>query len=447
MSDKKTDFWGYLASVKLALALLIILAATSIIGTLIPQNATYQEYAAQYGTAFTKLISALDLFDMYHSWWFVFLLALFTLNLIVCSARRLPPVLEQIKNPQKVLTAETEKGLALVDTVKKKGSPEAWKDTVKEYLEKKYGKACEDKIEDKHYLYFEKGKYSRLGVYITHLSVIIILIGGLTGAFFGFRGFVNIPEGGSADEVMLRGGKPPHKMGFTLRLDDFSLAHYPMGMVKEYRSDVTVIDGGRETKKASLVVNSPMTYNDLIFYQSSYGVIDRQGKVRVFVKAGKDAGKSYELELADKFVPIPSSSDYVKVLEHYPSLENVGPAMILQIAEGGGMPVNFPVYKNLPDNDMNPGSRYFFKYGDYSEHYYTGLQVTKDPGVWVVWIGCFLMMAGLYYSFFVVRKRVWARIYHDGDRTVITLGGHSIRTRIFEEEFARILADVKEMKN
>lgn len=447
MAKKTNDFWDFLSSVPLAVVLLIVLAATSIIGTLIPQNASYDEYLHQFGATFTKVIEVLDLFDMYHSWWFIFLLTLFTVNLILCSLKRLPSVFEQIKNPKRILTKEFEKGLTLSDTLRKKGSPEKWKEIIKEYLQKRYGTAHEEKIDETRYLYFEKGKYSRLGVYITHLSIVIIFIGGLIGAFFGFRGFVNIPEGEAVNQVILRSGRPPYKLDFVIRCDKFMLSYYPMGMVKEYRSDVTIIENGKEVKKDYLIVNKPLHYKGLTFYQSNYGVIERHGKVRAFVKSGVNKGKSFELDLTDKFVNIPFSSDYVKIIDHYPNLENFGPAMILQIAEDGGMPVNFPVYRNLPDNDMNPKSKYFFKYIENDEHYYTGLQVTKDPGVWVVWIGCIMMMFGLYFSFFVVRKRVWVRVAYEGERTAITIAGHSQRSRMFEEEFAKILDDVKEMKN
>ena len=33
--------------------------------------------------------------------------------------------------------------------------------------------------------------------------------------------------------------------------------------------------------------------------------------------------------------------------------------------------------------------------------YATCLQVAKDPGVWIVYLGCFLMLAGLYVAFFM----------------------------------------------
>ena len=42
--------------------------------------------------------------------------------------------------------------------------------------------------------------------------------------------------------------------------------------------------------------------------------------------------------------------------------------------------------------------------------YYTGLQANRDPGVSIVWAGCFMMIAGLFVSFFLSHKRIWVRI-------------------------------------
>ena len=36
-----------------------------------------------------------------------------------------------------------------------------------------------------------------------------------------------------------------------------------------------------------------------------------------------------------------------------------------------------------------------------SNGFYTGLQVNRDPGVWVVWTGCMMMCLALYVAFFL----------------------------------------------
>lgn len=52
---------------------------------------------------------------------------------------------------------------------------------------------------------------------------------------------------------------------------------------------------------------------------------------------------------------------------------------------------------------------------------YTGLQIAKDPGVWIVWLGCLLMVVGIYAAFFMSHKRIWIRI----ENGTITIGGNA----------------------
>ena len=56
---------------------------------------------------------------------------------------------------------------------------------------------------------------------------------------------------------------------------------------------------------------------------------------------------------------------------------------------------------------------------------YTGLQVAKDPGVEIVWLGCLLMVVGIYSAFFLSHRRVWVRI-QDG---AVTIGGNASKNQ------------------
>ena len=88
-ADPFSKIWDFFSSVKLTIVLLLSLAATSIIGTLIPQNENPAAYLEAFGGYLFRLFDILDLFDMYHSWWFQFLLILLTINIIVCSIDRI----------------------------------------------------------------------------------------------------------------------------------------------------------------------------------------------------------------------------------------------------------------------------------------------------------------------------------------------------------------------
>ena len=84
-----SKIWDFFASVRLTIVLLLTLAATSIIGTLIPQNEDPAAYFKAFGQFFYRLFNILGLYDMYHSWWFQTLLILLTTNIVICSLDRL----------------------------------------------------------------------------------------------------------------------------------------------------------------------------------------------------------------------------------------------------------------------------------------------------------------------------------------------------------------------
>ena len=98
--------WKFLSSVKLAVVLLIILAIVSVIGTLIAQNEAPEQYLREYSQATVNLFETLGFFDMYHTWWFVFLLFLLTANLTVCTLDRFPHTWKVITAPLKPLGDE-----------------------------------------------------------------------------------------------------------------------------------------------------------------------------------------------------------------------------------------------------------------------------------------------------------------------------------------------------
>ena len=81
--------WKFFVSVKLTVFLLLSLAATSVIGTVIPQNADPEVYFHKFGSFLFRLFEVLDIFDMYHAWWFQLLLFLLITNIVVCSIDRL----------------------------------------------------------------------------------------------------------------------------------------------------------------------------------------------------------------------------------------------------------------------------------------------------------------------------------------------------------------------
>ena len=75
------------------------------------------------------------------------------------------------------------------------------------------------------------------------------------------------------------------------------------------------------------------------------------------------------------------------------------------------------------------------KLEDIKEDFYTGLEIAKDPGVWVVWTGFALILFGLYANFFIYRRRIYIRNVTDG----LIVAGIAFRNREgFKEEFEKL---------
>ena len=86
---KKTVL-SFLSSLKLTICLLIIIAVASILGTVIPQQYDGGESFSHLSPGLVEALKPLQLFDMYHSAWFIILMGLLSLNLTVCSLNRFP---------------------------------------------------------------------------------------------------------------------------------------------------------------------------------------------------------------------------------------------------------------------------------------------------------------------------------------------------------------------
>jgi cytochrome c biogenesis protein len=435
--------WKFFTSLKLAIFVIIILAVSSIIGTIIEQNLPLERYRQFYSDGTIRLFTSLNLFDMYHSWWFLLLLVLFTVNLSCCTLDRLPRTVKVVRNPKTTLDENLEKSLAHVDRWKKKGGMEGLADTYRTVMGSAFARPRVTENSGTLHLYAEKGVVSRFGVYVTHLSILIIFIGAIIGNVFGFKGFANIVEGQSVRTIPTRGGANQVDLGFAVRCNKFHVDFYPTGQPKEYSSDLSVIEGGREVLRKTIEVNDPLRYKGIWFYQSSYG---SAGAASATVEVNSPDGARMEtLSLTPgQKVEIPG---YGKVsgIDYQDNFQGLGPALLVDLEKPGKPPAEFWILKAYPNFDRQRGDTRYLSFAGVDQIFYTGLQVARDPGVNIVWVGCTLMVSGIIIAFFMSHQRLWVRLSRGGDgRVEVVLAGSTNRNRLaFEKRFEKIQADMR----
>lgn len=159
---------SYLKSVRFAVALLLVIAVSVVIGTFIVQDQPPQFYREKLGF-FSSIVFFFSLDSLYRSWWFNSFLFILALSLTICTFTR------------------------------------------------------------------KKLSWKELGFYMTHLGVVVILLGALIGDLSGVKGFLDLHIGESKSEMSLveRGFKTSKTkpLGFDVELSNFSLEEY----VPEYR--------------------------------------------------------------------------------------------------------------------------------------------------------------------------------------------------------------------
>lgn len=452
MKSPLNGFRNFLTSVRLAIALLSMIALGALLGTVIPQQVEAEAFSGRLHPALRTLFEALQLFDVYHSTWFVLLLLMLAVNLIACSLNRFPAAWRQIRGglpPDRPdlfvsLPSDRQRDSAL--------PPLEAADRIETRLRKRLGKVTRTRTGQAICLAGETGAFSRLGVYGIHLGILLLIAGGLVGAVWGLKGHIEIVEGGMADTLRLVGGKAPRTLDFQIRCDRFVVEHYESGAPKLFRSDLSFLRNGRVEMAGALLVNHPLDFGGLRFYQSSYGRLPGGRLTLSWTRRDKPAG-GREIHPGDRF-ELPGGAGEVEVLRVEGDLMRMGPAVKLSVTDGK-QAFQFWVFERIERIKaanpgilaqvplMNPGlfSPWLFSLEQTGERYFTVLQAAHDPGAPLVALGAGLVLGGLITVFFFSHRRFWIRVESRDGASRIAVAGQSNRDPAgLETEIRRLLA-------
>ncbi len=410
------------SSVRLTIFLCILLAVVSVVGTVIPQNVAPEKYQELYRPAVAGMVMGLGLDDLYHSVGFIILLCLLAVNLTACTARRLPGTWRSLRRgPSPPSEAALEKWKCRETFLCAAGAEEV-EGLLESIVARALGRRPYRKdVKGRGTVFLvEKNRYARLGPYLAHVSLLLILLGTLWGAMMGFKGGLQLSEGEAASEIWLQTGAKRVPLGFQIRCDRFVFDRYPDGTPREYRSDVTLLDmEGEEIMRGSIRVNHPLTCRGITFYQSTYGSIpevtlrlfDRDSGGESSVTTGLNKpfllpGSTGERAMVVAFqedLRIPAEMARVTSF----SMRSLGPAARVVIFDEKGFHDPFLIFRDHPDMGQERAGAHRIVLKGFRLTPYTGLQVVKDPGTPLVWIGCTFLVIGFLMALLMDHEIVW----------------------------------------
>jgi len=455
LSKNKSGYWSFFSSVQLAIVLLSLIALVSVIGTIVPQQDGAREFIKQMSPGLVSFLQMMQIFDLYHSVWFFLLMGLLSINLIVCSLNRFPAAWRRFRSIPATEEPDVFKGLAPENIIRAKEDQKAASDRVCAIMKGRFRHLRVQETPNGLYISGDKGRYAHLGVYVVHLSILMLIAGAITGSLFGMEGYVNISEGETVNAIELRGGRGTRPLPFSVRCDRFTIDLYENGAPKTYRSDLTFLKNDRVVFQGPLLVNHPIGFEGIRFYQASYGQAP-EGKAKLSVVKSGGQPQAMAAAVGDAF-DLPGREGRVQIVRIEENLMKMGPAVKLSVKSDKGETV-FWIFQHIEKiKEMNPGimqqvplfnpglfQPYVFSLTGLEQKYYTGLQVATDPGVFLVMAAAVLMIAGLIIAFFSSHRQVWVRIDRQGDKTRLSIAGRVYKNPAgAEREIKRLTADIR----
>jgi len=454
---KANRIWPTLSSIRTGIVLLIVVGVTSAAGTLVLQRPQTdpEQLVNAYSPETLRWLDRLGLTDVFHSWWFATLLALLGLNIVLASLERFPVAWRYFSRPYRRPAPHFLAGLGLQKEIAIR-EQESGIEAAEKAFRRSGLKPQRVANSGSTSLYAERHRSSRLAAYVVHTSLLLIFGGGIADALWGYRGYVSLNQNQQTNQIELRDGVKK-TLPFTIRCDAAGQENYPDGSPRRWWSQLAVIEDGREVAKNTIEVNLPLVYRGIRFYQSGYGAtgeVDAIG-LRASLKADPAVTREVALRFGESQPLDPETS--VRLTAFFPDfmlrgkqvenrsdqLNNPAIELLVQSKKAGEAKVwLFPKFPSFSHPDSSP---YAFEFRDLHRGYFTGLQVSHEPGQWAVWSGVVLLALGLAMAFYFVHARYWAVPVSDASgRLVLWVGAKASKNRDgFAERFHRLVAEIE----
>ena len=419
----KQRFFRALADLRFAIAILLVIASVSIIGTVIEQDQSIEVYKLNYpltnqvfGFLSWDIILKFGLDHVYKTWWFITFIILFGLSLLTCTILQQLPSLKISRRCQFFRTSQQFQRLKITTKLNSNNFHEL----LFKIKENKYSV-----FHQKNIIYAYKGLIGRIAPIIVHFSMILILIGTVIGSVNGFKAQEIIPKTETFHiQNILNNGQFTLIPKVSARVNDFWITYTKQTTITQFYSDISIlnIDGNEITRK-TIFVNSPARYQGINYYQTDWNLIglrieneNSQTLQYPLVNLGNSQNKIW-------ITWVPSTTDLkqgiillIDNLQGYCSVYNDYGQFL------GNLETNELFKKNFPIILVDILSS-------------TGLQIKTDPGIPLIYTGFFFLMLSTLISY-ITYSQIW--VIKDNSRIVI--GGNTTRATFdFEIEFFKLI--------
>lgn len=415
-----------LASLQLAISLLLIIGVVVAIGTIIEQDQNLLFYQQNYsesqpilGFLTWKILIALNLDHIYTSYWFVLLLFLFGASLMSCTFSVQLPVLRQLRRWKFYNTLEK------VNGIRNNVPANSTNNLIFQLHKSNYNVFRQG---SKNYAY--SGLIGRFGPIVVHASIILLLLGSTLGAFGGYTAQEVVPRGEffHTQNLVKFGNLSNIPQAISWRINDFWITYTKELKTNQFYSDLSLIDNlGNEIKRKTIFVNEPFVYKGLTLYQTDWDVVGLK-----FIRNESNTAQLPLKKISKNGQKFWFSSLNVNSASGSPQTV----AVLINDLRG-----NIYIYNNsgVLIQEAVLGQKIYLSetetlvFCDFLTS--TGLQLKEDPGLRLVYFAFFLLMVSTYTSF-ISYSQIWGV---EKINTTIVAGNSNRAVLFFQKAFRKLL--------
>jgi cytochrome c biogenesis protein len=446
--------WRLLTSVDFAVVQIIVLALLAVVGMTLQQlpssafrsagdyvaamDVIHGRYDTIFGPGAVDVLERLGAFAVFRSPWFSLGLLVLVISIIVCTLDRTPRLWRGVADVR-VIQPEPYFDPALPDRAVMDGVAAA---DVTAVIRRRGFRVREDVASDgARHIYGDRHQYTKMATLFTHLGLILFLVAAAVTSRFGDEQGLVIPEGESLTVQPI--GTPGLLLVKNL---GFEAPGFETGMPTDFTTDLAVFRDGQEIARKTIRVNDPLSIGGYTFHQNGFGAAPHMvvrdaagaplwdGAVPLTDQA---AGSPYGI------LAVPGRDLGLQLLLSR-AADGTGVVLVLPYrvagkdAGGNPIPQNFePVTLIRGETKVSDELGISIALTEFGE--YTLLIAKADPGQGLVWLAFLSLIAGITITFYLPRRRIWARLAPDGR---LALVWRSDRYVDVEREFGRMLDDL-----
>ena len=401
-------------------------------------DAIQARYDPVLGPGVVEALERMGAFAVFRSPWFSLGLVVLVISIVVCTLDRTPRLWRGVSDVR-VVQPEPYYDPRLPDRAAMSGVAAPDVAAVVRANGFRVREATEP--DGTHHVYGDRHQYTKLATLLTHLGLILFLVAAAVTARLGDEQGLVVPEGESLTVQPI--GTPGLLLVKNL---GFDAPGFETGMPTDFTTDLAVYRDGVEIARKTIRVNDPLSIGGYTFHQNGFGaaphlvVRDAEGRPLWDAQVpltDAAAGSPYGI------LPVPGRDLGLQLLLSRGE-DGVGVLLVLPYrvvgtdADGQPIPENYdPVTLLRGDTKVSDALGLSIELVDFGQ--YTLLIAKHDPGQGIVWLAFLALIAGITITFYLPRRRIWARLAPDGR---LGLVWRSDRYVDVEREFGRLLDDL-----